>query len=47
MPECSNCGAHVSSDFYRVFAVRGDLEHCPSCPDKANSDLGSGFSPGK
>lgn len=36
MPECDECGAHVSDDFQRVFSEPGSdvLRACPSCPDK-------------
>jgi len=28
---CDNCGAHVTANYYRVFAVDGDLHCCPEC----------------
>ncbi len=32
MPECSNCGSHVTSTFVRVFAVdENNIHGCPSC----------------
>lgn len=31
MPECDNCGGHVSADYYRVFSVNGTLEQCGNC----------------
>jgi len=31
MPECDQCGAHVSPDYWRVFAVDGELHGCLSC----------------
>lgn len=36
MPECTNCGTVVSSDYVRVFAPEGaeDARVCPNCPDR-------------
>lgn len=34
MPECTNCGSHVTPDFHRVFAGNdGQLHGCPACMD--------------
>ena len=36
MPTCQTCGAHVSSQFAKVFGDVDDLIHaCPSCGGKA------------
>jgi len=35
MPECQNCGAHVTERYARVFTPEG-IEHpraCPQCED--------------
>ena len=37
MPECRNCGAHVTEDYVRVFSrdpEEDGVEVCPECPDK-------------
>lgn len=35
MPECQNCGSHVSKEFHRVFADNaGDLWSCNECGDR-------------
>lgn len=31
MPECSNCGEHVSPEYFRVYAVDGELVDCLHC----------------
>ncbi|WP_449271533.1 DUF7563 family protein [Halopiger djelfimassiliensis] len=31
MPECSNCGAHITPSFVRVFGSDGDVHGCPTC----------------
>lgn len=32
MPDCQNCGAHVSKKFVRVIGTNDDQTHaCPSC----------------
>jgi len=32
MPECSNCGGHVTEQFARVFGDRDDVVHgCVEC----------------
>lgn len=34
MPECDNCGGHVTTDFHRVFASNSGVLHgCPECMD--------------
>lgn len=35
MPNCPNCGGHVTRQFLRVFGRNGDeIERCPHCsPD--------------
>ncbi|MDQ2072869.1 hypothetical protein RBH20_10030 [Haloarcula sp. H-GB4] len=35
MPECQNCGAHVTDDYVRVFEPAGTTEPrcCPNCED--------------
>lgn len=35
MPECQNCGAHVTPDYARVFTPNGveNPRCCPECPD--------------
>lgn len=37
MPECDNCGAHVSAAYARVRAVDGHIHECPNC-DGAHPD---------
>lgn len=36
MPECQNCGTHVTARYARVFTPEGVNEPrvCPQCPDK-------------
>jgi len=34
LPECSHCGSAVSTDYIRVFAVDGEVDVCPRCPDR-------------
>jgi len=42
-PECRNCGAHLTSDFIRVFSRDGDgIDWCPWCPETVR---GSGAQP--
>lgn len=31
MPACSNCGAHVTRDFIRVFGFHGEVRGCLEC----------------
>lgn len=41
MPRCDGCGAHVSTQFLRVFGTNdGDLQGCPNC--MSNTDLFDG-----
>lgn len=36
MPECENCGNHVSDDFHRVFSDdQGEVRACPNCAPQA------------
>lgn len=35
MPECQNCGSHVTTDYVRVVSHDGEAVHaCPQCPDR-------------
>ncbi len=36
MPECVNCGDHVSVRFATVFGLDGDVTACPSCSGRSN-----------
>lgn len=40
MPECQNCGAHVSEDYVRVFEPDGvdGAQACPACEDRVRID---------
>jgi len=41
MPECDECGAHVTVDYHRVFATReGRLRGCPACGPRAGAATG-------
>lgn len=40
MPECDNCGRHVSTDYARVKATRNG--HIPGCPDCNAQDNDTG-----
>ncbi|WP_449271448.1 DUF7563 family protein [Halobaculum saliterrae] len=42
MPECQNCGAHVTERYARVFTPEGITEPriCPSCEDKTRGKHG-------
>lgn len=31
MPECGNCGSHVTKDFVRVFGCNGEVNGCVEC----------------
>jgi hypothetical protein len=36
MPDCKNCGNHISDDFKRVFADdNGEVRACPNCAAQA------------
>lgn len=35
MPECAECGGHVSADWARVFGVDGEVRFCPGCTPAA------------
>ncbi|WP_449267325.1 DUF7563 family protein [Halapricum hydrolyticum] len=35
MPECANCGSHVSEHYARVFTPDGGQpQACPNCPNR-------------
>ena len=34
MPYCQNCESHVTEDYVRVFGIDGEVNSCPSCPDR-------------
>ena len=36
MPECGNCGDHVSVRFATVFGLDGDVTACLSCSGRSN-----------
>lgn len=40
MPECQNCGSHVSTEYVRVFAPdeEEDPRACPFCEDMVRED---------
>ena len=43
MPECRNCGSHVTEDYVRVFSRDPDgetVDVCPECPDKIRGSHG-------
>lgn len=43
MPECENCGSHVTLDYVRVFSPDDDEETvrtCPMCPDMIRDGIG-------
>ncbi|WP_455363929.1 DUF7563 family protein [Natronococcus wangiae] len=43
MPECSNCGSHVTEQYKRVFADNtGTLYACPNCRDQHERYHGAG-----
>ncbi|WP_425498425.1 DUF7563 family protein [Natrinema soli] len=43
MPECSNCGAHVTEQYKRVFADNtGTLHACPNCRSQCERYHGAG-----
>ena len=31
MPECAECGGHVTRDYVRVFGLEGEVDGCPHC----------------
>jgi len=35
MPQCQNCGSHVTEQYIRVFSKNGadHVDACPDCPD--------------
>lgn len=38
MPNCENCGSHVSHRFVRVFGSNGTVEACTTCgPNEGHS----------
>lgn len=43
MPECQNCGNHVTEQYKRVFADnQGVLHACSNCRDKTSMFHGAG-----
>lgn len=44
MPECKNCGGHVTSTYARVRSYPGENEPrcCPDCEDKVYGAAGEG-----
>ncbi|WP_443984560.1 DUF7563 family protein [Halorientalis marina] len=42
MPECDNCGSHVTENYVRVFVPSGvdRPKACPSCPDMKRDGSG-------
>lgn len=42
MPECQNCGGHITADFVRVFGVDGEAYSCPSCSTYSDLQAGAG-----
>jgi len=35
MPECNNCGSHLSSQYVKVFSTKEDsIDHCVHCVGK-------------
>lgn len=39
MRECARCGSTVSDQYWRVFAVDGQLHGCPECDTKTSDHL--------
>lgn len=37
MPECQECGNHVSENFIRVFGVDGEVHGCPECKSQSST----------
>jgi hypothetical protein len=37
MPECQECGAHVTQDFVRVFGVEGKVYGCTECKSQSST----------
>lgn len=39
MPECANCGGHVTEQYVKVFKPEGvdEPRACPNCEDKVRS----------
>jgi len=46
MPECSNCGEHITPDFIRIFGVDGEVHSCPACSTYAELKEGAGAARG-
>lgn len=43
MPECDNCGGHVTDQYHRVFSANdGTLYGCSECRDNAEMYNGAG-----
>jgi transposase len=38
MPECENCGRHVSKAYARVKGVSGTVHECPHCDADQHAD---------
>jgi predicted RNA-binding Zn-ribbon protein involved in translation (DUF1610 family) len=46
MPECANCGGHVTEQYVRVFAANdGTLYACPNCRNQRERFDGAGANP--
>ena len=46
MPECQDCGAHVSTDFVRVFGDEtGTVRSCYACRPKCDIAVGAAVDP--
>lgn len=45
MPACSECGAHVTKDFIRVFGADGEVHGCLECMSGTDVKTGAARSP--
>lgn len=43
MPECKECGAHVTPDFVRVFGVDGEVHGCTNCEAQGDTRAFAGL----